>query len=89
MDGSPLCSKACVCVKPKRHFYDLSLAATLLGATPERLLGDMQTRGVPFENLVVRDVRAFLSTLPGVVNDVHYYRDDKGLEVDLVVESQE
>ncbi len=45
---------------PKRYFCDPSLAAALLGATPERLLGDMQTLGMLFENLVLRDVRVFL-----------------------------
>lgn len=28
----------------------------------------------------------FLSTYGGVDNSVHYYRDEKGLEVDLIVE---
>ena len=56
------------------------------GATPERLLGDMQTLGTLFENLVLRDVRVFLSTYVGVDNSVHYFRDEKGLEVDLIVE---
>ena len=79
-------SKARVRVRPKRYFCDPSLAAALLGATPERLLGDMQTLGMLFENLVLRDVRVFLSTYGGVDNSVHYFRDEKGLEVDLVVE---
>ena len=38
------------------------------------------------ENLVLRDVRVFLSTYGGVDNSVHYLRDEKGLEVDLIVE---
>lgn len=79
-------SKACVRVRPKRYFCDPSLAAALLGATPERLLGDIQTLGMLFENLVLRDVRVFLSTYGGVDNSVHYFRDEKGLEVDLIVE---
>lgn len=79
-------SKARVRVRPKRYFCDPLLAATLLGATPERLLGDMQTFGMLFENLVLRDVRVFLSTYGGVDNSVHYFRDEKGLEVDLIVE---
>lgn len=33
-------SKARVRVRPKRYFCDPSLAAALLGATPERLLRD-------------------------------------------------
>lgn len=73
-------------MRPKRYFCDPSLAAALLGATPERLLGDIQTLGMFFENLVLRDVRVFLSTYGGVDNSVHYFRDEKGLEVDLVVE---
>lgn len=56
------------------------------GGYPERLLGDMQTFGMLFENLVLRDVRVFLSTYGGVDNSVHYFRDEKGLEVDLIVE---
>lgn len=79
-------SKARVRVRPKRYFCDPSLAAALLGATPERLLGDMQTLGMLFENLVLRDVCVFLSTYGGVDNSVHYFRDEKGLEVDLIVE---
>ena len=35
---------------------------------------------------VLRDVRVFLSTYGGVDNSVHYFRDEKGLEVDLIVE---
>lgn len=31
-------------------------------------------------------VRVFLSTYGGVDNSVHYFRDEKGLEVDLIVE---
>lgn len=82
-------SKACVRVRPKRYFCDPLLAAALLGTTPERLLGDMQTLGMLFENLVLRDVRVFLSTYGGVDNSVHYFRDEKGLEVDLIVEHDE
>ena len=44
-------------MRPKRYFCDPSLAAALLGATPERLLGDIQTLGMFFENLVLRDGR--------------------------------
>ena len=74
-------------VKPKRYFVDPSLAASLLGATPQRLLRDTQTLGLLFENLVIRDLRVFLSTYAGVGNRLSYYRDDKGLEVDAVIET--
>ena len=82
----PMRAKARVRVKPKRYFCDPSLAAALLGATPQALLHDAQTLGMLLENLVIRDLRVFLSTYTGLGNELHYYRDDQGLEVDAVVE---
>lgn len=82
----PLRSKARVRVKPKRYFVDPSLPAALVGATPERLLRDMQTLGDLFENLVLRDLRVYLSTYGMLDDRISYYRDDKGLEVDAIVE---
>lgn len=82
----PLRGKSRVRVKPKRYFCDPSLPVALLGATPDGLLRDMQTLGLLFENLVIRDLRAFISTYGGVGNQLYYYRDDAGLEVDVVVE---
>lgn len=79
-------AKERVRTKPKRYFSDPSLAAALLGATPEGLLRDMQTLGDLFENLCVRDLGTYLSTYPGLGNRMSYYRDDKGLEVDIVLE---
>lgn len=82
----PMRSKARVRVKPKRYFADPSLAAATLHATPKRLMDDMQTLGNLFETLVMRDLNAFLATYPGLGNRLGYYRDDKGLEVDAVME---
>lgn len=84
----PLRAKARVRVKPKRYFCDPSLSAALLGATQTGLLSDMQTLGLLFENLVIRDLSVFLSTYAGLGNRLCYYRDDKGLEVDAIVEYQ-
>lgn len=80
-------SKLRVRTKAKRYFCDPSLAAALLGATPQRLLRDTQTLGMLFENLVIRDLRVFVSTNPGIGNGVYYYRDERGLEVDAIVEA--
>lgn len=82
----PMRAKSRVRVKPKRYFTDPSLAAALLGATPASLVRDMQTMGMLFENLVMRDLRVYLSTYAGIGNGMFYYRDDKGLEVDAIVE---
>ena len=88
LDGwvPPMRAKARVRVKPKRYFADPSLAAALVDATSDRLLRDAQTLGLLFENLVLRDLRVYLSALGGVGNSISYYRDDKGLEVDAILE---
>lgn len=80
----PLRSKRRLRTKPKRTFVDPSLAAALLGATPFRLQRDMQTLGCLFENLCLRDLRVYLSTWGD--GRLSYFRNDKGLEVDAVLE---
>ena len=52
-------SRAVLQQSPKRHFTDPSLAAAVLGATPQRLLDDLETLGLLFESLVVRDLRVY------------------------------
>lgn len=74
-------------IKPKRYLADPSLAAALLGASPEAFLHDWQTFGLVFENLCVRDLSVYARTLE-LLDDVPvcYYRDDSGLEADAVVQ---
>ena len=67
----------------KRHFADPSLAVAALRAGPERLLRDLNFFGLLFESLVVRDLRVLSQPLGG---SVLHYRDNKGLEVDAIVE---
>jgi uncharacterized protein len=68
---------------PKRHFVDPSLAAAALRATPARLLADLNTLGLLFESLVVRDLRVYAQASDATVL---HYRDNTGLEVDALVE---
>lgn len=82
----PMRAKERVRVRPKRYFVDPSLAAALLGASEGGLLRDTQTLGDLFENLCLRELRICLSTYAGLGNQVSYYRDEKGLEVDFIVE---
>ena len=70
---------------PKRHFADPSLAAAALGATPERILADMKLLGALFESLVHRDLRVYARACDA---SVYHYRDNTGLEVDMVVEDR-
>ncbi len=69
---------------PKRHFVDPSLAVAALGATPDRLLGDLNLLGFLFESLVVRDLRVYAQAADARVSQ---YRDSGGLEVDAIVET--
>ena len=69
-----------------RHFVDPSLAVAALGATPERLLRDVRTLGLLFENLVVRDLRVYAQPLGA---DTFHYRDSDDVEVDVVVATRD
>lgn len=69
---------------PKRHFVDPSLAAAALGASPSSLLRDLNLFGFLFESLVVRDLRVYSQPIRG---EVRQFRDNKGLEIDAVVET--
>ena len=68
---------------PKRHFVDPSLAASMLRASPERLLANPETFGPLFESLTVRDLRIYSQPERG---EVFHYRDDTNLEVDAIIE---
>ena len=76
-------SRATLRKAPKRHFVDPSLAASMLRASPQRLLADPKTFGFFFESLVVRDLRTYSQSDRG---EVFHYRDETGLEVDAIIE---
>ena len=67
----------------KRHFVDPSLAVAALGATQDRLKGDLHTFGFLFEALCVRDLRIYSESFGA---QIFHYRDDSGREIDAVVE---
>jgi predicted AAA+ superfamily ATPase len=70
---------------PKRHFTDPSMALAALRSTPERALNeDTRYFGFLFESLTVRDLRIYAQAADA---EVRQYRDNRGLEVDAVVQS--
>jgi len=71
---------------PTRHFVDPSLAVAALGADPDRLLRDVETLGLLFESLAVRDLRVFAQALDA---RVFHYRDATGLEADVIIERRD
>lgn len=78
-------SRVRLAATPKRHLTDPSLAVAALGATPGRLLGpEIELAGFLFESQVVHDLRAYAQPSRA---EVRFYRDNKGLEVDAIVEA--
>lgn len=67
----------------KRHFADPSLACAILGATPDRLLADLNTLGFLFEALCERDLRIYAESFDA---KLYHYQDYNNNEIDAVVE---
>lgn len=75
-------SKTAVRTANTRYFIDPSIGTAVLGLGPKDLLADLNTMGLFFETLCVRDLRVFAGALDG---QVFHYRDKNGLECDAVV----
>ena len=75
-------SKTAIRTSDTRYFVDPSIAAAALGIGPKDLMGDLNTFGLLFETLAVRDLRVYAEAIDGHVS---HYRDRNGLECDAVV----
>lgn len=75
-------SKTSIRSTPTRHFVDTSIACRALGAGPEDLLHDLESFGLFFEDMAVRDLRIYSDVLGG---EARHYRDNAGLECDAVI----
>lgn len=75
-------SKTAIRSTLKRAFVDPSIAVAALGLTPEALLIQLKTFGFIFEQMCIRDLKAY--TLDNE-SHVSHYRDRYGLESDLVL----
>ena len=75
-------SKTAIRTTDTRYFSDPSIATASLGMGPNDLLIDLNTMGLLFENLCVRDLRIYTDYLDGTV---YHYRDRSGLECDAVI----
>ena len=71
---------------PKLYFFDVGLAAYLLGIENELHVNRHPLRGNLFENLVVIEALKYRYHR-GKRNNLHFWRDSKGNEVDLLIES--
>lgn len=75
-------SKTAIRTSDTRYFVDPSIATAALGIGPDDLMNDLNTMGLLFETMCVRDLRVFADALDG---DVYHYRDKNELECDAVI----
>ncbi len=75
-------SKAAIRTSGTRYFVDPSIATASLGLGPADLMKDLNTLGLLFETLVVRDLRVYSEAIDG---QVFHYRDSNNLECDSVI----
>ncbi len=75
-------SKTALRTSDTRYFIDPSIATAALGVGPNDLLNDLNTFGLLFETLAIRDLRVYAEAIDG---EVYHYRDKNGLECDAVV----
>lgn len=75
-------SKAAIRTSDTRHFVDPSIGTAALRLAPKDLINDLQSFGLFFEDLVVRDLRVYAEALDG---ELYHYRDSSGLECDTVL----
>ncbi len=79
-------SKARLRKQSKLHFCDPSLACAALRVTPKSLAQDPEYFGQVFKSMVVRDIRTYAEQINA---SCFGYRDEYGLEVDLLLEFAE
>ena len=75
-------SKTAIRTSDTRYFTDPSIATAALGIGPKDLINALNTFGLMFETLAVRDLRVYADAIDGTV---YHYRDKSNLECDAVV----
>lgn len=75
-------SKTAVRTSDTRYFVDPSIAVAALGIGPKDLINDLETFGLLYETMAVRDLRVYAEALDGMV---YHYRDKNNLECDAVI----
>jgi predicted AAA+ superfamily ATPase len=71
---------------PKLYFIDTGLASSLLEIQSENQLSTHYLRGALFENFIISE---FIKTRlnHGLRNNCYFWRDNKGMEIDCIIES--
>lgn len=75
-------SKTAIRSSDTRYYIDSSIAVAALGLGPNDLMNDLETFGLLFETMCIRDLRVYSDASGG---SVYHYRDKSGLECDAVI----
>lgn len=75
-------SSVAIRTSPTHHFIDTSIALAALGIGPNELINDLKSMGMFFEDMGVRDLTIYSSSLGA---SLRHYRDSNGLEVDTIL----
>lgn len=70
----------------KRQLVDPSIATALLHSSSDGIIRDLNTMGLLFESMCIRDLRIYAQPIDG---EVYYYHDRIGLETDAVIHLQD
>ena len=75
-------SKTAIRTSDTRYFVDPSIATAALGIGPGDLMNDLDTFGLFFETMCVRDLRVYADVHDG---NIYHFRTKSGLECDAVM----
>lgn len=75
-------NKTAIRTADTKYFIDPSIAVAALGIGPNDLIKNLNTFGLIFESLCIRDLRVYAESING---NVYHYKDSSGLECDAVV----
>ena len=75
-------SKTAIRSSETQYFSDPSIGIAALGLGPNDLINDLNTMGLFFESMCIRDLRVYADALGG---SIYHYRDGNGLECDAVI----
>ena len=75
-------SKTAIRTSETRYFVDPSIVVAALGIGPNDLINDLNTFGLIFETLCIRDLRVYAESINGTV---YHYKDASDSECDAVI----
>ena len=81
--GLKIRSRDKVRLASKHHFVDTSIPCSILNITKEKLINELDTFGLLFESMCIRDLKVYADSFNAKVYHYHDYNDN---EIDAVIE---